>query len=532
MTQDTANAATINSQETHKPLILVTGVTGYVGGRLVPRLLEAGYRVRVMSRDTRYLQGRSWVDQVEIMQGDVLEPQTLPTVMAGVDAAYYLIHSLEGSGSFEERDLQAARHFSQAAEGAHIKRVIYLGGLGEARDDLSEHLESRQKVGKVLRAYAKSVTEFRAVIVVGAGSISFEMVRYLTERVPVMITPRWVNTRIQPIAIEDVLTYLIAALKTAESAGQVIEIGGADVLTYGEMMLGYAKERKLKRVMIPVPVLSPRLSSYWVHLITPINARTVYPLIEGLKNEVIVTDDNAHKIFPDIHPLSYIGAVRQALAQLSAQQVETSWTDSTAAVWETEEPYTYVEERGMMIEQRKRDSDAPPEKLYQAFTSLGGETGWLYMNWLWRLRGWMDRAMGGVGYRQRRGSALRVGDVLDFWRVEAIEPNKMIRLRAEMKLPGRGWLQFEVAPSENGKSTLTQTAYYAPKGLFGLVYWYSIFFIHRLLFDGMIDRVVALAENDVPTQKQVRLALPIRALVVGIITPIVALGLITRVKRK
>jgi len=308
--------------------ILVTGATGYVGGRLVPRLLEAGYNVRLLARDVHRLGGRSWLERVELIQGDVLQPESLPAAMDGIDAAYYLIHSMSDSADFHERDLVAARNFGAAAKGADVGRILYLGGLGDPQADLSQHLRSRQQTGQALREAGVPVTEFRAAVIVGSGSLSFEMVRYLTERIPVMICPRWVFTRIQPIAIEDVLRYLAAALETPESAGEIVEIGGAEVLTYGEMMLGYAEVRGLRRYLLPVPVLTPRLSAYWVHWMTPIPAAIARPLIQGLRNEVVVRSDEAERLFPDIEPIGYQAAVQRALETVEAGRVETIWSDA------------------------------------------------------------------------------------------------------------------------------------------------------------------------------------------------------------
>lgn len=477
--------------------ILVTGATGYIGGRLVKPLLDAGHQVRVMSRKVSHLQGRSWLADVEIGQGDVLDAASLDPILAGIDVAYYLIHSMGDSDKFAERDRQAAENFAQAATDAGVKQIIYLGGLGEQSDNLSEHLASRQQVGDVLRQYHAAVTEFRAAMVIGAGSLSFEIIRNLTERLPIMIAPKWLYTRSQPIGIRDILHYLKAATNQPDTFGEIIEIGGADVLTYHDMILRYAEARDLHRMIIPVPVLTPHLSSYWVHLVTPVSADIVRPLILGLKNEMVVTDSKAYDLFPDIHPLDFRTALAESLDELDAKEVETSWTDSMSATWKDDEPYTFVEERGMLIERRVRQVDASPTDVYRAFTSLGGKTGWLYLNFLWRVRGWLDRFVGGPGYRRGRPQReqLRIGDALDFWRIEAIEPNKYLMLRAEMKLPGKGWLQFEVKPMENGLSQLVQTAYFAPKGLFGYVYWYAIYVLHKFIFDGMIERVKSLSER-------------------------------------
>ena len=315
--------------ETTEPmLVLVTGATGYIGGRLVPRLLQAGYRVRCLVRDPERLQGRPWLDQVEVVAGDVLQAETLAPAMVGIGAAYYLIHSMAGGQGFHERDLIAARNFGAAAAAAGVGRILYMGGLGDPETELSQHLRSRQDTGAALREGGVPVTEFRAGVIVGSGSLSFELIRYLIERLPVMICPRWLYTCIQPIGIRNVLEYLIAALETPASIGETIEIGGADVLTYGDMMLGYAKARGLTRRLIPVPVLTPRLSSYWVHLVTPIPAAIAEPLIEGLRNEVVVRDDSAARIFPEIKPFDYQTAVELALVRLDSGEVETMWSDA------------------------------------------------------------------------------------------------------------------------------------------------------------------------------------------------------------
>jgi uncharacterized protein YbjT (DUF2867 family) len=311
--------------------VLVTGATGYVGGRLVPRLLEKGYRVRVLARDASRLQNRPWLDRVQVAEGDVLDPGTLPVAMQSVEFAYYLIHGMREGEAFHQRDVLAARNFAQASKEAGVDRIIYLGGLGDPQANLSPHLRSRQETGEVLREAGVPVTEFRAAIVVGAGSLSFEMIRYLTERVPLMICPRWVSTRVQPIDIATVLEYLVAALDTPASTGKVIEIGGADVLTYGEMMLGYARARHLRRWLVPVPVLTPRLSSYWVHLVTPIPSSMAQPLIEGLRNEVVVRDPLAGTLFPSIRPAGYQAAVEAALANLKSGGIDTAWSDSLAS---------------------------------------------------------------------------------------------------------------------------------------------------------------------------------------------------------
>jgi uncharacterized protein YbjT (DUF2867 family) len=475
-------------------LALVTGATGYVGGRLVPRLLEAGYKARCLVRDPARLQGRSWFNKIEVVQGDVLKPDTLITALAGVSFAYYLIHSMKSSADFHERDLLAARNFGQAAYTAGVERIIYLGGLGDPEAELSEHLQSRQQTGAALREAGVPMTEFRSAVIVGSGSLSFEMIRYLTERVPVMICPRWVFVRVQPIAIRDVLSYLVAAPDIPQSADQIIEIGGADVQTYGDMLRGYARVRDLKRYLISVPVLTPRLSSYWVHWVTPIPAAIARPLILGLRNEVVVRDNLADELFPHIEPVDYQTAVERALERLDAGAGETSWSDALQTRQGDITPVVLTTQDGMIIEQRQQMVETTPDNVFKTFAGLGGDRGWLYFDWAWRLRGVLDRLIGGVGLRpgRRDPDEVRVGDALDFWRVEAVETDHLLRLRAEMKVPGRAWLQFEAKP-QNGKTRLIQTAFFAPKGLFGLFYWYVLYPIHGLIFSGMIQKLAQRA---------------------------------------
>lgn len=477
--------------------ILVTGATGYVGGRLVPRLLAAGQRVRCLVRDPARLEGRAWLGQVELATGDVLKPESLAAAMRGVQVVYYLVHSLGGGGDFSGRDLKAARNCANAAKDAGVERIVYLGGLGDPKTDLSQHLRSRQETGAALREAGVPVTEFRAAVIVGSGSLSFEMIRYLTERLPVMICPKWVFTRIQPIAIRNVLDYLVATLDCPASAGRILEIGGQDVITYAGMMKGYAQARGLKRHLLAVPVLSPRLSSYWVHLVTPIPANIAQPLIKGLGNEVIVRDATAQKIFPAIEPLDYTTAVRLALGKLGSRDVETAWSDALTSSQGDKTPVSLISSEGMIIERRQHLVSAPPKAVYRSFAGLGGERGWLYLDWTWQIRGHLDRLFGGVGMRRGRRDPeeLRAGDPLDFWRVEKVEPGQLIRLRAEMKVPGRAWLEFKALAQGQDKTLLAQTAFFEPKGLFGLLYWYALYPVHSLIFSGMIRKIGERAET-------------------------------------
>lgn len=484
--------------------VLVTGATGYVGGRLVPCLLEAGHDVRVLARDPGRLGGRAWADRVDVVKGDVLSPETLPPAMEGVQAAYYLIHSLGGGKGYEERDVAAAESFGRAARAAGVERLIYLGGIVRERDQLSRHLRSRGESGEALRRAGVPVTEFRAGVIVGSGSLSFEMIRYLTERVPVMVCPKWVHTRAQPIGIRDVLEYLVSALNVPESVGKTIEIGGADVVTYGDMMMGYAKARGLRRRMVRVPVLTPRLSSYWVDLVTPIPAAIARPLIQGLGNEVVVEDDSARELFPGIRPASYEQSLQRALGRLDAGAVETAWLDAAGDPSAHPPAVEITAREGLIVEQRRREVSAAPESVFHVFTGIGGKRGWYHMNFAWRIRGAVDRLAGGAGLRRGRRDPdhLRPGDALDFWRVECVEPNRRLRLRAEMKVPGKAWLEFKVEAREQG-SLLTQTAMFAPKGLWGLGYWYALYPIHAFIFSGMCRKIAGVSEqNDLSKRKK------------------------------
>ena len=471
--------------------ILVTGATGYVGGRLVPCLLREGYTVRCFVRDAERLRAQPWGNDVEIAVGDALDADTVRPAMDGIDAAYYLIHSLgSGEDAFAERDRRAATNVREAAEAAGVGRLIYLGGMTPKGERQSKHLRSRIETGKVLREGKVPVTEFRAAQIVGSGSLSFELVRYLTERVPLMICPTWVHTPTQPIAIRNVLQYLMAALEQPASAGEIIEIGGSDVLTYKEMFEIYAAVRGLKRWIVNVPFLTPRLSSHWIGLVTPFSNTLARPLIVGLDNEVVVDDPTkAHTLFPDVEPISFEAAVRLALRRIESDEMPTVWNSAVSSA-PTDRTATLDMTEGLYREVRTATVDAPAGLAFDTITQLGGNTGWLYANALWRLRGWIDQLLGGVGFRQgrRHESQLRLGDAVDFWRVEALEPNRLMRLRAEMNLPGRAWLQFEVTPVNDAPDSteITQTVFFEPKGLGGTVYWTLVRPLHGLVFAGLL----------------------------------------------
>jgi uncharacterized protein YbjT (DUF2867 family) len=471
--------------------ILVVGASGYIGGRLVPMLAARGHDLILMSRDARPLADR--FPDATVIAANLLEPSTVPAALEGIDVAYYLAHSMAaGEREFADRDRQAARIFGHAAKGAGVSRMIYLGGLGDDAANLSHHLASRHETGRELASHGVPVTEFRAAVIIGSGSASFEILRHLTERLPIMITPRWVETRCQPIGISDVLDYLVGALDHPEVTG-VVEIGGSDVLSYGDMMRTYARLRGLRRLMIPVPVLTPRLSSYWVNLISPVPARIARPLIEGLRNEVVVRDPRPAAAF-GLQPLSYVAALRQAMDRSQPNAVDSTWFDALAASGRAN--LTSVTSReGMIVERREKVVGASPERIFAEVERLGGEAGWPYANLLWRIRGLVDRVVGGVGMRlgRRHPDRLRVGDALDFWRVEEVRRPNLLRLRAEMRVPGRAWLQYEVIET-GGRSRVVQTAFFEPKGLPGLAYWYLLYPVHGLIFRGTV-RVLAERAN-------------------------------------
>lgn len=480
--------------------ILVTGATGYIGGRLVPRLLEAGYQVCCLARDEKRLCGKPWYEQVTICEGDVMQPGSL-RLMEGIDTAYYLIHSLtRGREDFVTRDVTAARNFAQAAKAAGVRRIIFLGQLGQPEQghNPSRYLQARHLAGDALRESGIPVTEFQAGVIVGSGSVTYEMIRYLTERWPFLVCPLWAYTLGQPIAVRDVLAYLIAALETPESAGQTIEIGGPDTLTFAEMLLGYSVERGLARWMIPVGLMTPYLSAVWTRMITPISMDVARPLIELMVSNAVVTEDLAGQIFPNIRPIPYHRAVRLAIERTDTRQIETAWSDAlVTSMGDTGAPIVMSDTEGFFIEQRARVVNASPEACYQAFTSLGGDTGWLYWNWIWEIRGWMDEVIGGVGVRRgrRHPTDLAVGDALDFWRVEALEPNRLMRLRAEMKVPGKAWLECSVKPAGERKSRLNISALFEPKGIGGPLYWYAMAIPHLFIFSGMARKIGERAEQ-------------------------------------
>jgi len=489
--------------------VLVLGATGYVGGRVVPDLLAAGHTVRCAVRLPAKLDARVWRDQVEVVRGDVTDRVTMDAACEGVDAVLFLVHAMDGAPDFAEREAAGARTVRDAAAAAGVDRIVYLGGLGREDDRLSKHLRSRHEVGRIMAEGSVPVTELRAGVVIGSGSVSFEMLRHLTEVLPVMTTPRWVATRTQPIAVRDVLRMLVGVLDVEETKGRVIEIGGPDVLTYAEMMQRYAAIAGLRRrIIIRVPVLSPRLSSLWVGLVTPLPTGIARPLVDSLVNEVVVRDDAMTRLVP-FERTTFDDAVRLALRRIQDLDVATTWASAGGAdrvpydVAATPSPQDPDWAGGTILRDvRSRRCTAPPQRLYDAVTSLGGTRGYHTPRFLWMLRGGIDKMVGGIGLGRgrRHPEQLAVGEPVDFWRVEALERpaaggDGLLRLRAEMKVPGEAWLEFRIRPAEDGGSILEQQARFHPRGLWGRVYWYGLSPIHSFMFPRMARRIASDAEQ-------------------------------------
>jgi len=479
--------------------VLVTGATGYVGGRLVPRLLEAGYRVRALGRSHGKLQSRPWGrhPRIELAQGDVLDFESLCLATQGCGAAFYLVHSMTAAArDFAATDRRAAQNMARAAAAAGLDRIIYLGGLGGEDDpQLSEHLRSRLEVARILKSGAVPATFLRAAMILGSGGAAFEIMRYLVDRLPVMLTPRWVHNPVQPIAITNVLAYLVGCLEPEAVKGQTFDIGGPEVVTYRKLFDIYAEEAHLPhRVIIPVPVLTPRLSSYWIHLITPVPASLAQPLAEGLRNPVICHDQRIREIIPQ-ELLDCRQTIRLALQRIEQQQVETCWSDAGAVVppeWSSCGDAAFAGGTVFRLGYRLR-LRATPEEVWEPITRIGGQTGWYYGDTLWSLRGWIDRLLGGAGLRRgrRHSRELYAGDALDFFRVLEIEPHRRLLLLAEMKLPGEATLELRLTPLEDGQTELTQTARFLPRGLWGMAYWYALDPFHRKIYRGMLQAIAA-----------------------------------------
>lgn len=484
---------------------LVTGASGYIGGRLVPELLAAGHPVRCLARTPGKLRGHPWAGEVEIVQGDVTDAASVRAAMEGVHTAYYLVHALGGGPGFEETDRRAARVFGEQARAAGVARIVYLGGLtpaGVPEEELSPHLRSRAEVGGILLASGVPTAVLRAAVIIGSGSASFEMLRYLTERLPVMVTPRWVRTRIQPIAVRDVLRILVGCANLPPQVNRTFDIGGPDVLTYQEMMQRYAAVAGLRRrVIVPVPVLSPRLSSLWIGLVTPVPSAIARPLTESLRHEVVCAEQDILRWVPD-PPGGRLGlddALRLALTRIRDADVSTRWSSAAVPGAPSDPLPTDPGWAGgsLYTDERERTVAASPEELWRVVEGIGGENGWYSSPLAWAVRGWLDTLMGGVGLRRGRRDAarLRVGDSLDFWRVEEIEPGRLLRLRAEMRLPGLAWLELRVAKAPDGGSVYRQRALFHPHGLAGHAYWWLISPFHSAVFGGMARNIAAAAEG-------------------------------------
>ena len=483
----------LKSKDGKPALCLVTGATGYIGGRLVTALLEHGYRVRVLVRNASRISLHPWFSQVEVVDGDAEDSAVLASALKGIDVAYYLIHSLMVKESFEDSEISLARGFADAAKRAKIQRMVYLGGIINDPDDLSPHMSARMRTGEILRQSGVPTIEFRAGVVIGSGSASFEMLRYLTERLPIMTTPKWVKNRIQPIAVRDLLRYLIGGASLPSEIQGHFDIAGPDVFTFAEMMQQYASAAGLRRrIIIPVPVLSPGLSSGWVGLVTPVPFTLAKRLVASLKHEVVATPSNIDELIPPAKGglTHFKRAAQLALAKIKNANVETRWSDASIPGSPSEPLPTDPDWAGgsLYTDVRVVESADDIATVWKRVESIGGDHGYSTASWAWELRGLMDKMVGGVGLRRGRRDPnhLQVGDAVDFWRVEELDPPRLLRLRAEMKMPGLAWLEFAVEPDlETGGSIVTQVALYAPKGLLGHMYWWAVWPMHGLVFPSM-----------------------------------------------
>ncbi len=473
--------------------VFLTGSTGYIGGRLAPRLLAAGHPVRCLARSPRKLEDREWSrwPRCTVVGGDIADTDALAEQMRGCDTAYYLVHSMIATEDYAKRDRELARSFSAAAKRAGVRRIIYLGGLGDNSDKLSKHLRSRREVEAELQSAGVPVTVLRAAIILGSGSASFEILRYLVERLPIMTTPKWVRTECQPIAIRDVLHWLIAALNTPATTGKTLEIGGPDRVTYRQLIDLMSQEIGVgKRLVIPVPVLSPTLSARWIGLVTPVSANIARHLSDGLRNRVVVTDDTAQRLMPH-ETLRVHDAIRYALGKHQAHEVETRWSSAGPIPGDPD-----WAGGSSFADRRTVDVDATAEQVFKAVCRVGGGHGWYGADILWRIRGWMDQLIGGPGLRRGRRDPANItyGEALDFWRVTGIQRPSLLKLHAEMKVPGKAELDFRIEEIDEHRSRLTMTANFIPKGLLGLAYWYAVLPFHHFVFSGMLRGIRRAAE--------------------------------------
>ncbi len=476
----------------NKDLILITGATGYVGGRLLSALEENNFNMRCMVRNPDYMKDKV-LPTTEVIAGDGLDIGSLMKAMNGVKTAYFLIHAMGSKKDFVQLEYDIAKNFAIAAQKAGVEKIIYLGGLVPSKEKLSAHLESRLKVGEILRESGIQVFEFRASIIIGSGSLSYEMIRSLVDKLPIMVTPRWVRVKAQPIFIEDVIDYLIAAINIPIDESEVFEIGGKNIVTYEQLMQEYAKQRDLKRFMIPVPALSPRLSSWWLNLVTPIYARIGRKLIDSIKHPTVVENPLASQVF-DIQPLSVKEAIQKTIDNEGRDWINSRWSDAIGSVGPPK-PLNLETLNKCITDDRKIIVKTSIEKAFKPIRTIGGKNGWYCGNTLWRIRGFLDSWFGGVGLRRGRRDPehLRVGEALDFWRVEEYIPEKKLKLFAEMRLPGKAWLEFEVTEKKDDQCEIRQTAIYYPKGLGGQLYWYLLYPFHVLIFQGMLNTIAQKA---------------------------------------
>ncbi len=488
-------------------LILLTGASGYIGGRLLPSLEQQGYRLRCVARHPEVLKPKVG-PSTDVVSGDVLDRPSLDSALRGVDVAYYMVHSMSSTGSFEETDRQAARNFSEAAKAAGVKGLIYVGGLGSDEEELSPHLRSRHEVGDILRQSGLPVCEFRASAVIGSGSASFELIRALVERLPVMLTPRWVKGKAQPIAIDDLLDYLVEALRIPISKYRIYEVGGADQVSYADMMRAYGRQRGLTPLIIPVPVLTPRLSALWLGLITPLYARIGRAIIESIVHVTVVRDNAALTTF-SVRPMGIDEAIHRALAHEETHFAATRWSDALSSSGKLPS-WGGVQFGTRLVDSRTLNVDAPSEVVFKHIERIGGDTGWYACNWLWRVRGFIDLLEGGVGLRRGRPSSttLHVGDTVDSFRVESLEPNRRLRLKSEMHLHGRAWLEFEVTGA-GSSTTIRQTAIFDPVGLIGQIYWYMLYLPHQFVFSGMLRGIAQAALQEMSKPQPVETPLSV-----------------------
>lgn len=492
-----------------KKLVLVTGATGYIASRLIPELLKRGYRVRCMVRGAHRLKTRTWFPHVEIVRGDVMDPSTLAPAIEGVHTAYYLIHNMSSGHGYTSLEQDGAKNFAVAAENSRVEHIIYLGGLADPNRKISSHMRSRIDTGESLRRGKVPVTEFRAGVIVGPGSISFEMIRFMTELMPVIFGPTWLQNMSQPVAAQNVIDYLLAALEKDAEKNGVFEIGGPDRMSYAQLMLTYGRLRGLWRRYVILPGIPLWFMALGVEWMTPVPASIARPLVDGMHSDSLVQDEIARQAFPNVSLIGYEKAVTSAMEQLRPDRLEPIWADC-------DRPVKSMKHEGFFIDHRCSQINASPGKVFQVVSAMGGKNGWLYANWLWTLRGWLDRLFSGPGMRGRvsphpsplssrsipeggreRGSPQNggwgEGEIVDFYRVEALENGRLLRLHSELKAPGEGWMEWSVEP-EDGVTRLSQTGFFAPRGFLGFAYWILLSPVHRIVFRGLIKAIVRRSE--------------------------------------